>query len=90
MTHDVYYRFLQSPEQMRRVGTRGGKATAHNRRPCLDGATTEAPEQSGAALQLPIETTAAVIALLDARCPWLRGAEERFSNLRSAEDHVAF
>ena len=32
MSHDLYYQFVQSPEQVRRVGARGGKATVRNRR----------------------------------------------------------
>ena len=35
--------------------------------------------QAEAAAQFLRETTAAAIALLDAQCPWLRGAEQRFS-----------
>ena len=81
MTHDVYYQFIQTPEQARRVGARGGQATARKRRECLDGAAAAAGEpQAEAGPQVPSETTAAAIALLDARYPWLRGAEERFSN----------
>jgi hypothetical protein len=81
MAHDVYYQFIQTPEQARRVGARGGKVTARNRRQRLDGASVGASEpEAGAAPQIHIETTAAAIALLDAQYPWLRGAEKRFSN----------
>ena len=48
MTHDVYYQFIQTPEQARRVGARGGQATARKRRECLDGAAAAAGEPHGA------------------------------------------
>src|ERR1700680_1398148 len=44
MPHDVYYQFIQTLEQARRVGARGGKATARKRRECLDSAAAEAGE----------------------------------------------
>jgi hypothetical protein len=81
MPHDVYYQFIQTLEQARRVGARGGKATARKRRECLDSAAPEAGEpQAEAGPQVHSETTAAAMALLDAQYPWLRGAEERFSH----------
>ena len=44
-----------------------------------------AEREREAAPQVAIETTAAAIARLDEQCPWLRGAEKRFSN-RSRRD----
>jgi hypothetical protein len=93
MAHDVYYQFLSTPGQARRTGARGGQATARNRRERQDGGAAEVPEPDHpeAAPQIPLEITAAAIALLDAQYPWLRGAEKRFSNRthRAAGDAVA-
>src|ERR1700680_2737846 len=77
MPHDVYYQFIQTLEQARRVGARGGKATARKRRECLDGAAAEVGEPQAEAGPVHRETA---MALLDAQYPWLRGAEERFSH----------
>ena len=78
MPHDVYYQFKQTPEQVRRVGARGGKAAARNRRQRRNGTAAEAPQPEGeAAPQLYVETTAVAIALLDAQYPWLQGAGVR-------------
>jgi hypothetical protein len=79
MSHEVYYQFLTTPGQAHRCGARGGKATARNRRERRDGTAAEVPEaEAHAAAPLTPETTAAAIAVLDARYPWLRGAEKRF------------
>jgi hypothetical protein len=72
-----YALFRQTPQQLRRAGARGGKATARNRRarfcaPDLLSEKTEAPRLSH------FETTADAIAALDVQFPWLRGAEKRF------------
>ena len=74
MPHILYLRLDQTPEQLRRVGARGGKATARNRHARLSVAGTppEAP-----APQKPHGETAAAIAALDAQFPWLRGVEKR-------------
>jgi hypothetical protein len=81
MSHEVYYHFPQADGQARRCGTRGGKATARNRRARQEGAAAEAPQtQTAAARQFPRESTAAAIALLDQQYPWLRGAEQRLWN----------
>ena len=81
MSHDVYYQFIDIPGQARRAGARGGKATVRNRRERLHSTSATVPEpEAGTALQGPLETTAAAIALLDAQYPWLRGAEKRFLN----------
>jgi hypothetical protein len=76
MTHS-YALFRQTPQQLRRAGARGGKATARNRRARLSAAgsstgKTEAPRTSHG------ETTAAAIAALDVQFPRLRGVEKRF------------
>ena len=70
------YTFHQSPEQRRRIGARGGKAQARNRRQRL---LTQAPVLPPMAVfPHPVaETTSEAIAALDAQFPWLRGAEKR-------------
>jgi hypothetical protein len=81
MSHDVYYQFIAIPGQARRAGARGGKTTARNRRQRRDGVAAEVPQpEQETAPPVPLETTAAAIALLDAQYPWLRGAEQRFWN----------
>ena len=75
MTHHPYLLFRQTPQQLRRVGARGGKATARNRRARLSAAGPPPPETP--APQKPHRETAAAIAALDAQFPWLRGVEKR-------------
>jgi hypothetical protein len=69
--------FRQTPQQLRRAGARGGKATARNRRARL---STPDPlsEKTETARLSHLETTAAAIESLDVQFPWLRGAEKRF------------
>jgi hypothetical protein len=72
---DHFYIFNTSAEQLRRWGARGGKAYGRNqraRRALL--ATPPGTVPPRAAAQT---TTAKSIAILDARFPWLRGAEKR-------------
>ena len=76
MPHTFYLRLAQTPEQRRRVGARGGKATARNRRARLSAAGP--PSSETPASQKP--HTAAAIAALDAQFPWLRGVEKRVRN----------
>lgn len=71
-----YILFNQSPEQLRRIGARGGKAQARNRRVRLQ-AQTQAQPHPRAVLRLPAQTAAQAIARLDAQFPWLCGAEQR-------------
>jgi hypothetical protein len=72
-----YALFRQTPQQLRRAGARGGKATARNRRARL---STAGPslEETAAPRTFQGETTAAAITALDVQFPWLRGAETRF------------
>jgi hypothetical protein len=68
--------FNQTPDQLRRIGARGGRARGRNWRACQRAASAEAlpmarPEG------LPLETTAQAIATLDAQFPWLCRAEQR-------------
>ena len=63
--------FNQSPEQLRRIGARGGKACARNRR-----ARQEASRTIPVSVA-PLESTEQALATLDAQFPWLCGAEAR-------------
>ena len=77
MTNYSYILFNQSPEQLRRVGARGGKAHGRNQR--ARRALTPTPPPCIRPPAVPEETATAAIALLDARFPWLRGAEKQAS-----------
>ena len=80
MTHYPYILFNQSPEDLRRIGARGGRAYGRNRRDLraqkprtLEAVTHPLPQ---------LETTAEAIAALDAQFSWLRGAADRTSRRR--------
>jgi len=63
---------------MRELGARGGKAYGRNqraRRALL--ALTPVPPPNVALCATPGPTAAEAVALLDARFPWLQGAEKR-------------
>ena len=75
MPQILYLRLAQTPQQRRRVGARGGKATARNRRAHLS-AVVPSPPEGAAPATSQAETTAAAIAALDAHFPWLRGVEK--------------
>ena len=80
MTHYPYILFNQSPEDLRRIGARGGRAYGRNRR----GLCTQGP-RSLEAVERPVpdlETTAQAIAALNAQFSWLRGAGEPTSRRR--------
>jgi len=85
MTTFPYLFFNQTPERLRRIGARGGKARARNRRsqaPSLELAQpTAAPP--------PAQTAAQAIAALDAQFPWLCGAERRQSPKSSPHQRPA-
>ena len=72
-----YTLFRQTPQQLRRAGARGGKATARNRRIRLSAPGPSMEETEGPPTSHG-ETTAAAIATLDAKFPWLRAVEKRF------------
>src|SRR6266581_4819444 len=76
MANYPYLLFNQSPEQLRRIGARGGKAQARNRRERLQ-AQTQAQPQTVAVIDLRTQTAAEAIMVLDAQFPWLCGAEKR-------------
>jgi hypothetical protein len=76
MTNFPYLLFNQSPEQLRRIGARGGKAQARNRRARLL-AQTQAMPHPQAVLPPLAQSAAQAIAMLNAQFPWLCGAEKR-------------
>ena len=76
MTNYPYLLFNQTPEQLRRIGARGGHAQARNRR-ARQQAPAQVPTQTRAVIHPLGETTAQASRVLDARFPWLRGAEQR-------------
>ena len=76
MTNYPYLLFNQSPEQLRRIGARGGKAQGRNRRMRLQ-LQVHAQPHTVAALNPFRATAAEAISILDAQFPWLSGAEKR-------------
>jgi hypothetical protein len=76
MTNHPYIFFNQTPEQLRRIGARGGKAQAHNRR-ARQQAQAQRPPQTPGGISPPAQTAAQASRILDAQFPWLRGAEQR-------------
>jgi hypothetical protein len=81
MTH-IPFLFHQTPEQMRRVGARGGKAHARNWQ-ARQRAAGAAPRETPMPAAPPRETTTQAMAVLDAQFAWLRGAEKPGSQRRS-------
>ena len=67
--------FHQTPESLRRIGARGGRACARNWRARQRLATTAAPVTVRP--MVARQTTAQTIATLDAQFSWLRRAERR-------------
>ena len=80
MTHYPYILFNQSPEGLRRIGARGGRAYGRNRRTLRDQGPS--PRQAVAGHVAELETTAEAIATLDAQFSWLQGAGEPTSRRR--------
>jgi hypothetical protein len=81
MTHHPYILFNQSPEELRRIGARGGRAYGRNER-ARRRAQLHRPLE---AIQCPaphVETAAEAIAALDAQFAWLRGADKPISKPR--------
>jgi len=76
MTNHPYLLFNQSPEQLRRIGARGGKAQARNRR-ARQRAQAQLPPRTPAGIAPLTQTAAQACRVLDAQFPWLRGAEKR-------------
>jgi hypothetical protein len=80
MTNYSYILFNQSPEDLRRIGARGGRAYGRNRRDLR--AQRPKPLEAVARPVPQLETTAEAIAALDAQFSWLRGAGDRTSRRR--------
>jgi hypothetical protein len=78
MTNHHTYIFNQSPQQLRRVGARGGKAQARNRR-ARQRAQAQLPPQTPVGIAPLVQTVAQASRVLDAQFPWLRGAEKRWA-----------
>jgi hypothetical protein len=78
MTNHPYLLFNQSPEQLRRIGARGGKAQARNRR-ARQRAQAQLPPRTPAGIAPLTQTAAQACRVLDAQFPWLRGAEKRWA-----------
>jgi hypothetical protein len=76
MTDYSHILFNQTPEDLRRIGARGGRAAARNRRAQLRASATPAQEPAPG-VDPEAETAAEAMAALDAEFPWLRGAERR-------------
>jgi hypothetical protein len=76
MTDYSHILFNKSPLQLRLLGARGGKAFGRNER--LRRALLPTPPPATVSLPaVPRHTVAEAVAALDARFPWLRGAERR-------------
>jgi hypothetical protein len=92
MTNHPYI-FNQSPEQLRRIGARGGKAQARNRRARQQAQAQLLPQQllpQTLAVIAPLAQTAAQASrVLDARFPWLQGAERRSAPRASHQSSAA-
>jgi hypothetical protein len=69
--------FNKTPEQLRRLGARGGRVHARNQR-AQRALLAELPQPVTAPV-VPAETAAEAIAVLDVQFPWLRRAERRVS-----------
>ena len=76
MTNHPYLLFNQTPDQLRRIGARGGKAQARNRRARQQAQAQPPPPAPGGIAPL-LQTAAQASRVLDAQFPWLRGAEKR-------------
>jgi hypothetical protein len=74
MNNYPYILFNKTPEQLCRLGARGGKISGRNHRARRAMMPPPPPALPRAEAQ---ETTVAAIATLDAQFPWLRSAEKR-------------
>jgi hypothetical protein len=68
--------FNQTPDSLRRIGARGGRAHARNWRARQLAARLVSTSPT-CPPDAPVETTAEAIATLDAQFPWLCRAERR-------------
>ena len=84
MTDYSHILFHKTPQQLRLIGARGGKAFGRNER--ARRALLPAPAPAVPPAAPGRQTTAEDIAVLDARFPWLRGAEKRQGTRRRTPD----
>jgi hypothetical protein len=82
MTQYPYILFNKSPEQLRRLGARGGRAFGRNQRARRALAPTPPIVLPPRAVRQ--ETAAKAIHLLDTQFPWLRGVERQRSRNQAA------
>ena len=82
MTDFPYLLFNQSPEQLRRIGARGGKAQARNRR-TRQQAPAQVQPQTLAVIHPLAETVGIVEAAGGRAAAWLCGAEKPTALRRS-------
>jgi hypothetical protein len=87
MTNYPYILFNKSPEQLRRLGARGGRAYGRNQR--VRRAQMPTPPAAGALPAAHGENAAEAIAVLDAQFPWLRGAESDSQEPASTSEPAA-
>ena len=78
--------FNKTPDQLRLLGARGGKAYGRNQR--ARRALAPLQPELIARPAVPQETTPAAIAILDAQFPWLRGVENRVALLGGCRDNT--
>ena len=81
MTHHPYLLFNQSPEELRRIGARGGRAYGRNER-ARRRAQLHRPLEAVKRPVPHVETAAEAIAALDVQFAWLRGAAKPISKPR--------
>jgi hypothetical protein len=75
MPNPAYILFNKSPEELRRLGSRGGRAYGRNQRARRRAAEQTAPHAVPSSAPSH-ETAAEAIAVLDAQFPWLRVRKE--------------
>ena len=83
MTNYPYILFNKSPEQLRLLGARGGRAYGRNQRDRRAQMPTP-PPASVPQRAAPRETAAQASSRLDSQFPWLRGAERRLEPVSPA------
>src|ERR1700689_4926158 len=78
----AYILFNKSPEELRRLGSRGGRAYGRNQR-ARHRATEQTAPHAVPSSATSNETAAEAIAVLDAQFPWLRLRKEALGRRRA-------